>query len=178
MDGISVFQEMPETRAMHTSNLRLFVFEIINNMAIYNDESRVMEHNSTVFLYVKTVLVQLSSCVRLFVTPRTAACQVSLSLTISQCFPRFMSIALVMPPSRLILWCPLLLLPSIFPSIRDFSNELSVCIRWPKYWSFSFSIREGNGNPLQCSCLENPRDGGAWWAAIYGCTELDTTEVT
>ena len=90
-----MFQEMPETHATRTSNLRLFVFEIINNMAIYNDESRVMEHNSTVFLYVKTVLVQLSSCVRLFVTPWTAACQASLFLTISQSLPKFMSITSV-----------------------------------------------------------------------------------
>ena len=143
MDGISVFQEMPETRAMHTSNLRLFVFEIINNMAIYNDESRVMEHNSTVFLYVKTVLVQLSSCVRLFVTPWTAARQVSLSLTISQSLPKFMSILLVMPSSHLIFWC-FLLLPSIFPSIREFSSKSAVRIRWSKYWSFSFSISPSN----------------------------------
>ena len=144
MDGISVFQEMPETRAMHTSNLRLFVFEIINNMAIYNDESRVMEHNSTVFLYVKTVLVQLSSCVRLFVTPWTAACQASLFLTISQSLRKFMSIVLVMPSSHLIFWSFLLLLPSISPSIREFSNKSVVRIRSSKYWSFSFSISPSN----------------------------------
>ena len=62
-----------------------------------------------------------------------------LSLTISWRLPKFMSIALVMPSSHLILWCPLFLLPSVFPSIRDFSNEPAVCIRWPKYWSFSIS---------------------------------------
>ena len=72
--------------------------------------------------------------------PWTAACQVSLSLTISQSLPKFMSIALMMPSSHFILWRPLLLLPPIFPSIRVFSNELAVCIRWPKCWSFSFSI--------------------------------------
>ena len=85
-------------------------------------------------------VVQSPSHVWLFVTQRTTACQASLSLTISRSLSKFMSIALVMPSSRLILWCPLLLLPSIFPSIRDFSNESSVRIRWPKYWSFSFSI--------------------------------------
>ena len=69
-----------------------------------------------------------------------AACQASLSLTISQSLPKFMSIALVMPSSHLNLWHPLLLLPSIFPSIRDFSNESAVRIRWPKYRNFSFSI--------------------------------------
>ena len=64
----------------------------------------------------------------------------SLSLTISWSLPKFMSIALVIPSSHLILWHPLLLLPSIFPSIRDFSNESAVHIRWPQYWSFNFSV--------------------------------------
>ena len=76
--------------------------------------------------------------------PMTAACQTSLSLIISQSLAKFMSIASVMTSSHLILWCPLLLLPSIFPSIRDFSNESAVRIRWPKYWSFSFSISPSN----------------------------------
>ena len=151
-----------------------------------------------------------------------------------------------MPSNHLILCQPLLLLPSIFPSIRVFSSELTLCVRWPKYWSFSFSISpsnaysglisfkiywfdllavqgtfksllqhhslkasilwcsdffmgfpgdsevkvsacnagdlgsipgsgrspgEGNGNPLQYSCLENPMDGGAWWAAVHGIAE-------
>ena len=66
--------------------------------------------------------------------------QASLSLTISWSLPKFLSIASVMWSSHLILWCPLLLLPSIFPSIKDFSNESAVHVRWPKYWSFSFSI--------------------------------------
>ena len=74
------------------------------------------------------------------VTPWTAACQASLSLTISQSLPRFMSIASVTPSRLLTLWSPLLLLPPIFPSIRDFFNESAVYIRWPKYWSFRFSI--------------------------------------
>ena len=129
---------------------------------------------------------------------------------------RLMSIELVMPSNHLIL------LPSIFPSIRVFSNESALCFRWPNFrpwyssqWSrwwhptpillpgkshglrslvgyspwgleesdmterlhFHFSsscIGEGNGNPLQCSCLENPRDGGAWWAAVYGVTQSRT----
>ena len=74
------------------------------------------------------------------VTPWTAAHQASLSLTISQSFPKLMAIVLVMPFSHLILCRSLLLLPSVLPSISDFSNESSVCIKWPKYWSFSFSI--------------------------------------
>ena len=70
-------------------------------------------------------------------TPWTAACQASLSFTISQTLLKFMSIELVMPSNHLILCCPLLLLPSIFPSIRVFSNESALCIRWSKYRSFS-----------------------------------------
>ena len=76
---------------------------------------------------------------RLFATPWTASCQASLSFTVSQSLLKLMSIAWVMPSNHLILCCPLLL-PSIFPSIRVFSNDLALCIRWPKYWSFSFSI--------------------------------------
>ena len=67
-----------------------------------------------------------------------------LFLTVSQSLPNFLSIPLVIPSSHLILWCPLFLLPSIFPSIRDFSNESALRIRWPKYWSFSFSISPSN----------------------------------
>ena len=90
------------------------------------------------------VVVQSPSRVWLFTTPWTAACQASLSPTISQSLPKFLSIASVMPANHLILCGPLLLLPSIFPSIRVFSNESTVCIRWPKYWSFSFSISPSN----------------------------------
>ena len=75
------------------------------------------------------------------VTPWTAAHQASLSFTISQSLLKLMSIESVIPSNHLILCCPLLLLPSIFPSIRVFSNESALCIRWPKYWSFNFSIR-------------------------------------
>ena len=80
------------------------------------------------------------SPVRLFVTPWTAACQASLSITSSQSLLKLMSIESVMPSNHLILCHPLLLLPSIFPSIRVFSNEPILRIRWPKYWSFSFNI--------------------------------------
>ena len=87
--------------------------------------------------------VQLLSRVQLFATPWIAECQTSLSLTISQSLPNVMSIELVMPSNHLILCHPLLLLPSIFPNIKVFSNK-SVHIRWPKYWSFSFSISPSN----------------------------------
>ena len=84
--------------------------------------------------------VQSLSHVRLFVTPWTAACQAYLSITNSQSSLRLMSIESVVPFSHLILYCPLLLLPPIPPSIRVFSNESTLCMRWLKYWSFSFSI--------------------------------------
>ena len=98
------------------------------------------------FAYVHWVgVVVLSfSRVRLFATPWTAARQVSLLFTISQSLLRLMFIESVMPSNHLILCHPLLLLPSIFPSIRVFSNELALCIRWPKYWSFSFRISPSN----------------------------------
>ena len=87
---------------------------------------------------------QLLSCVQHFVIPWTAACQASLSFTISQGLLKPMSIKLVMPSNHLILCHPLLLPPSIFPSIRVFSNESVLRIRWPKYWRFNFSISPCN----------------------------------
>ena len=141
---------------------------------------------------------QSLSHAQLFATIWAAADKASLSFIIPQNLLRLMSIGLVMPSNYLILWLPLLLMPSIFPSISAFSDELALCIRWPKYWSFSFSInpsnkqvsawlkifkrifplethhREGNGNPLQYPCLENPMDGVAWWAAIYGVAQSQT----
>ena len=122
------------------------------------------------------VVVRSLICVWLFATPWTAACQVSLSFTISWSLFRFISTKSVIPSNRLILYCPLLL-PSIF-SMRVFSSELDLHIRWPKYWSFRISpsneylglisfridwfdflagvLGEGDGTPLQYSCLENP----------------------
>ena len=88
--------------------------------------------------------VQSLSHVRLFATPWTAARQASLSITNSQSLLKLMSIESVMPPNHLTLCCPLLLPPSIFPSIRVFSNESVLRIRWPKHWSFSFSISPSN----------------------------------
>ena len=91
--------------------------------------------------------VQLLSRVLLFATPWIAACQSSLSITNSRSPPKPMSIVSVMPSNHLILCRPLLLLPSFFPSIRVFSNESALHIRWPKYWSFSFNISPSNGHP-------------------------------
>ena len=91
--------------------------------------------------------VQLLSCVQLFATPWTTARQASLSITKSRSLPKPMSIVSVMPSNHLIICRPLLFLPSIFPSIRVFSNESALRIRWPKYWSLSFNISSSNEYP-------------------------------
>ena len=91
-------------------------------------------------VFLLLLLVQSLSHVQFFATPQTATCQASLSITTSCISLKLMSIESVMPSNHLILCHPLLLLLSIFPSIRTFSNELALHIRWPKYWNFSFSI--------------------------------------
>ena len=105
--------------------------------------------SSSIFLTTQgTVKDQFSSvaqCVRLFVIPWTTARQASLS--ISRSLRKLMSIESVMPPNHFILCCLLLLLPSIFPNIRVFSNESALLIRWPKYWSFSFNISPSSEHP-------------------------------
>ena len=91
--------------------------------------------------------IQSLSCLQLFVTPWITACQASLSITNSWSLPKLMSIESVIPSNNLILCCPLLLQPSIFPSFRVFSNESALRIRWPKYWRFSFNISPSNEHP-------------------------------
>ena len=95
-------------------------------------------------LYISVSSVQSLSCVQLFATPWTAAHQASLSITNPHSLLKLMSIESVMPSNYIILCHPLLLLPPIFPSIRVFSNESALHIRWPKYWSFSFNISPSN----------------------------------
>ena len=98
----------------------------------------------TVYSAVRISSVQLLSCVRLFATPWTAAHQAFLSITNSWSLLKLMSIESVMRSNHLILCRPLLLPTSIFPSIRVLSNEAVLCIRWPKYWSFSYSVSPSN----------------------------------
>ena len=154
------------------------------------------------FGYISSV--QSLSRVRLFATPWTAAHQASLSITNSRSPPKPMSIVSVMPSNHLILCHALLLLPSIFPSIKVFSNESALRIRWPKYWSFSFNISPSNEHPglisfrtdwldllavqgtlkslLQhhsiCKYLSNGWTTEKWVASIekYDSREVDTTE--
>ena len=94
--------------------------------------------------HLDVVVSQLLSHVQLFANPWTTACQASRALTISLSLLKLISIEFVMLSNHLILYHTLLVLPSVFPSIRVFSNESSLCIRWPKYWSFSFSISPAN----------------------------------
>ena len=109
--------------------------------------------------------VQSLSHVQLFATLWTAARQASLSITNSQSLLKLMSIESVMPSNHLILCCPLLLMSSIFPRIRVFSNELVLCLRWPTYWSFSFSISPS----IEYSGLISFRMG---WLDLHGLVVL------
>ena len=116
-----------------------------------NGFTRVNSHVSQWFLTFSSV--RSLGRVRLFVTPWISACQASLSITISQSSLKLTSIELVMPSSHLILCRPLLLLPPIPPSIRVLSNESTLRMRWPKYWSFSFSIIHSKEHPGLISLL-------------------------
>jgi len=116
-------------------------------------------------VYLQFSSVQSLSRVRLFVTPSIEARQASLSITNSQSSPKLMSIESVMPSSHLILSCPLLLLPPIAPSIRVFSNESTLRMRWPKYWSFSFSIASVSNSLLTYSGEEGDNRGWDSWMA-------------
>ena len=124
----------------HYSFLRsMFKYGTVSHFHInMQKKNRFFEH------VVSISSVQLLSCVQLFPTPWTAACQASLSITSFQSLLNFMSIESVIPSNHLILCEPLLLLLSIFPSIRVFPNESFLRIRWPKYWGFSFNISPSN----------------------------------
>ena len=139
----------------HLSTYHLF---IIYFLSIIHLSSYLSSIYLSIIYLSQFSSVQSLSRVRLFVTPGTAARQASLSITNSQSLLKLRSIESVMPSNHLILCHPLLLLLSIFPSIRVFSNESVLCIRWPKYWSFSFSICPSN----ECSGLVgspcSPRD--------------------
>ena len=120
-------------------------------MCIYVYKTYISTHTNT-YTHTRIFLTTLSSVqsfshARLFATPLTAARQASLSITNSQSPPKPMSIESVMPSNHLILCCPLVFLPSIFPSIRVFSNESALRTRWPNDWSFSFNISPSNEHP-------------------------------
>jgi len=117
---------------------------VVWSLLIFPDSSCTRHSCSQHLASVVVVVVQSLSYVWLFASPWAAAHQASLSYTISQSLFKLMSIESVMPSNHLILCCPLLFLPSIFPSIRVFSNESVLRMRWPKYWNFGFSISPSN----------------------------------
>ena len=121
--------------------------------------------------------VQSLSCVQVFVTPWTAALQASLSITNSWSSPKLMSIESVMPSNHLILCRPLLFLPSIFPSIRIFSNESALHIRWSKDWSFSLNISPSNEHPGLMSFRMDWLDLLAVQGTLKNLKELSNTTV-
>ena len=116
-------------------------------LSLYDTGNRFEEQIISIYCEVQFSLVQSLSRVWLFVTPWTTACQASLSITNSRSLLKLMPIESMMPSSHLILCRPLLLLPPILPSIRVFSIETTLRMRWPKYWSFSFSISPSNEHP-------------------------------
>ena len=126
-----------------------------------------MKQCTLMILYIIIFVVQSLSHVLLFATPWTAARQASLSFTISWSLLKLMSIESVMPSNHLILCRPLLLLPSIFPSIRVFQNESPLCIRWPKYWTFSFNISPSSEYSGLISFRIDWMDTGAYFVIIF-----------
>ena len=118
-------------------------------------------------LYALLLLLSCFSHVRLFANPWTAGRQASLSVTNSRSLLKLISIELVIPSNHLILCHPLLFLPSIFPSVSVFSNESVLCIRWPKYWSFSFNISPSNELPGMISL---------GWTVGFPCSPRDSQE--
>ena len=151
------------TSGLSTSNFFPLKNKILNYLSYYNKVSmssltEFLVDIPHIYLYIKIIgsffamsldisTVQSLSPVRLFVTPWIAAHQACLSITISPSSLKLMFIESVMPSSHLILCRPLLLLPPIPPSVRVFSNESTLCVRWPKYWSFSFSISPSKEHP-------------------------------
>ena len=129
---------VPLLTTLFLSLVDLHFYEIQLNSASLHEADLIINESS-----VRTTDL-LFSCVQLFATPGTAAGQASLSFTISQSLLKLLSIESVIAFNHLILCRPLLLLPSIFPSFGFFSNEMTLCIRWPKYWCFTFSISPSN----------------------------------
>ena len=130
---------LPETKASEKSNTAQH-----NKPAQLPSTAEMSEHKHRCALFPWLLLLFIRPVVSNSATMWTVARQASLSFTISQSLLKLMSIESVIPSNHLILCCPLLLLPSSFPSIRGFSNELALCIRWPKYWSFNFRISPSN----------------------------------
>ena len=151
LEGYISFVPNTVPRTLHVSSQLFLKIILVNLIKVQTRPNKVV-----IFLWDHIVCVssvQLLSHVRLFATPWIAALQASLSITNSRSLFKLMSIELVMPSSHLILCRPLLLLPPIPPIIRVFSNESTLRMRWPEYWSFSFSISPSNEHPGLISAL-------------------------
>ena len=147
-----IFSNFDGPRKCHTNKVRerqiLYDITYMKNLKSNTNEKCKSLSHIWLFATPWTISsVQSLSCVRLFVTPWIAARQASLSITNSRSSLKLMSIELVRPSSHFILCRPLLLLPPILPSIRVFFNESTLCIRWPRYWSFTFNISPSNEHP-------------------------------
>ena len=138
---------MTEKRIYGKQWKRNDMLSVKNNLSITISQQKSFEPEETGTPFLEYSVQFSRSVVSDSATPWTAACQASLSITTSQSLLKPMSIESVMPSNHLILCHPLLLLPSIFPNIRIFSNESALRIRWPKYWSFSFNISPFNEYP-------------------------------
>ena len=138
---------LPRSKCLHISLLQSLSAVILEPKKNSVTTSTFSLSFCQCFVSVQFISVQSLSRVWLFVIPWTAAHQASLSITSSWNLPKLMSIESVMPSNHLILCHPLLLPPSIFPSIRGFSKESALRIRWPQYWSFSFNISPSNEHP-------------------------------
>ena len=134
----------PWTPSLRTKHLLVFLYWVLVTQTLPFHSPNPRDSSCFLYLLISESLVQSLSCVWLFETPWTVAHQASLFLTISMSLPKLMSIESVMPSNHFIFCRPFLLPPSIPPSIRVFSNELALLIRWTKYWSFSFSISPSN----------------------------------
>ena len=134
-DTVNVMWQAGWERSLE-ENGHIYTYDWVTLLSAWN-------YHKTLISYLLSSVQSLSH-VQIFATPWTAARQASLSITNSRTLLKLMSIESVMTSNHLILCCPLLLPPSIFPSIRVFSNESALCIRWPKYWSFSFNISPSN----------------------------------
>ena len=145
--SLSIFLIFPESVVLFLLSFMMLVISCKTGKCIFIMSKFLKSCIDYLHVILVSQSVQSLSCVRLFVTPWSAAHQASLSITNSWSSPKPMSIESVMPSSHLILCRPLLCLPSIFPSIRVFSNESTLHIRWPKYWSFSFNISPSNEHP-------------------------------
>ena len=147
--GSSLYLGQPKGKMIMKQNQDCIFIKAKSNMPRFKDIHLPVffKFNEKECYFWRIISVQLLSRVRLFSTPWTAAHHASLSITNSRSPPKPMSVESVMPSSHLILCHPLLLLPSIFPSNRVFSNESAFLIRWPKYWSFSFNLSPSSEDP-------------------------------